>query len=67
MNSNAPDSMIARLKWPSKPPNAAIAKKKTPDAIAAYRKNTLDSLFKVVRVFEVFRALSFQLGDGKST
>ena len=55
MNPNAPTAMIARVKWPSGPQNAVIAKGRnrgqTPNASVAW-KNGLTSLFKEVRVFK---------------
>ena len=56
MNSNARNAMIARLKQPSRPLNAVIAKGrnrgKTPKCYYRLGKNGLDSLFKEVRVFK---------------
>ena len=48
-------SMIARLKWFSKPPNVVIAKGRTrgkSPMLLSPRKDGLDSLFKEVRVFK---------------
>ena len=56
MNSNAPNAMIARLKKPSGPPNAVIAKRRTEgnlQMLLSLRKNGLTSLSKEVRVFKV--------------
>ena len=58
MNSNAPKAMIARLKSPSGPANAAIAKgKKQREKLQMHLyslgKYGLDSSLKEVRVFKV--------------
>ena len=55
MNSNAPNAMIARIKWPSGPPNAVIAKGRnrgeTPNAIIAKERQPRLLKFKEVRGF----------------
>ena len=55
MYSNDPNAMIARLKQPSRPPNAVIAKGKNRGNLQmplSPRKNDLTPLFKEVRGFQ---------------
>ena len=55
MNPNAPNAKIARIKSPSRPSNAVIAKGETEgklQMLLSTRKNGPDSLFAEVRVFK---------------